>query len=87
MEFPEDTKIITPERMQAIYGTDNYEWNHYKLPTGQVYDFLKQEVFMKRFLDTLYMATKDNETINNFLLYQRITLESSRIRTNLWTIH
>ena len=53
--------------MQAIYGTDNYEWNHYKLPTGQVYDFLKQKVFMKRFLDTLYIATKDNETINNFL--------------------
>ena len=66
-EFPEDTKIIISERIRAIYGTDDHEWNDYKLPTCEVYDFPKQEVFIKRLLDTLYMATKDNETINRFL--------------------
>ena len=35
--FPEETKIIIPERMHSFYGTDNYEWNPYKLPEGEVY--------------------------------------------------
>ena len=25
VEFPEETKIIIPERMRSFYGTDNYE--------------------------------------------------------------
>ena len=65
--FPEETKIILPERIQGFYGTNNYEWNHYKLPVGEVYEFPKVNKHMKLFLDTLYMPTKDNISINHFL--------------------
>ena len=44
VEFPEETKIIIPERMRSFYGTDNYEWNYYKLPEGEVYRLPKVEV-------------------------------------------
>ena len=27
-----DIKIEMPERMKFVYGTDEYEWNHHKLP-------------------------------------------------------
>ena len=37
VHFPEETKIIIPERMRSLYGTDNYEWNHYKLPLLLIY--------------------------------------------------
>ena len=53
--------------MLSSYGTDNYEWNHYKLPEGKVYKFPKVEKYMKLFLDSLFMATKDNASINKFL--------------------
>ena len=66
VEFPEDTKIIIPEAMRSVYGTDKNEWNHYKPPTSEVFDFPKKEVFMRRFLDTLFMATKDNKCVNSF---------------------
>ena len=38
---------------------------------GEVYNFPKQ-VFIKQFLDTLYMATKDNETINCFTFIKEL---------------
>ena len=68
VEFPKETKIIIPERMRSFYGTDNYEWNHYKLPDGEVYEFPKVGKYMKLFLDSLFMTTKDNVSINRFLL-------------------
>ena len=37
VQFTEETKIIIPERMRSLYGTDNYEWNHYKLPLLLIY--------------------------------------------------
>ena len=63
-EFPEETKIIIPERMRSFYGTDDYEWNHYKLPEGEVYKFPKVGNYMKLFLDSLFMTTKDNASID-----------------------
>ena len=50
--------------MLSSYGTDNYEWNHYKLPEGKVYKFPKVEKYMKLFLDSLFMTTKDNASID-----------------------
>ena len=44
VEFPEEAKIIIPERMRSFYGTDNYEWNYYKRPEGEVYRLPKVEV-------------------------------------------
>ena len=41
MEFSEETKIIILETMRGFYGIDNYKWNHYKLPEGEVYEFPK----------------------------------------------
>ena len=62
--FPEGTKIIISERMHLFYSTDNYEWNHYKLPKGDVYEFPKIDKDMKLFLDTLFMATKNNRCVD-----------------------
>ena len=62
-EFPEETKIIIPERMRSFYGTDDYEWIHYKLPEGEVYKFPKVENYMKLFLDSPFMTTRDNPSI------------------------
>ena len=50
--------------MRSFYGTDNYEWNYYKLPEGDVYEFPKEVKCMKLFIDTLFMATKINGCIN-----------------------
>ena len=64
VEFPEETKIMISERMRSFCGTDDYEWNHYKLPEGEVYKFPKVEKYMKLFLDSLFMTTKDNASID-----------------------
>ena len=61
--FPEGTKIIISERMRLCAYTDNYEWNHYKLPKGDVYEFPKVNKDMKLFFDTLFMATKSNRCV------------------------
>ena len=29
--------------MRQFYGTDNYEWNHYKLPKGEICDVSRDE--------------------------------------------
>ena len=67
VEFPEETKIIIPERTRFFYGIDNYEWDHYKLPEGEVYKFPKVKKYMKLFLDSLLTATKGNASISMFL--------------------
>ena len=66
VEFPEETKIIIPERMRSFYVTDNYEWNYYNPREGDVYKFLKVEKYIKLFLDSSFMTTKDNASINKF---------------------
>ena len=71
VQFPENTKIIISKAMLSVYGTGKYEWNHYKPPTGKVFDFPNKEVFMRRFLDTLFMATKNNECVNSFLPFSQ----------------
>ena len=53
--------------MRSFYGIDNYEWSHYKLSEGEVYKFPKVKKYMKLFLDSLFMATKDNTSIKKFL--------------------
>ena len=67
VEFPEETKMIIHERMRSFYGSDNYEWNYYKLPEGEVHKFSKVEKYMKLFLESLFMATKDNASIKKLL--------------------
>ena len=64
VEFPEGTKIIIPESMRSFYGSEDYEWNYFKLPEGDVYEFPKEDKCMKLFIDTLFMATKINGYIN-----------------------
>ena len=49
VEFPEDSMTIIPERMRTFYGTDHYEWNHYKRPTGEACKFQRDDVFIKTF--------------------------------------
>ena len=31
--------VILPEATKNVYGLDDYEWNHYRLPTGEIYEF------------------------------------------------
>ena len=30
---------MIPEKMRTFYGTEDYDWNHYKLLMGNAYDF------------------------------------------------
>ena len=62
-----DNTVEIPDDMRSVYSTDNYEWNHYKLPTGNIYEFPNEKHFMKRFQSSLRMATKDNESVKGFL--------------------
>lgn len=62
-----DNTIVNPEKIRAFYGTDDYEWNDCKLAMGNVYNFPNEKAFLKRFLDSLGMATKDKEAVNPFL--------------------
>ena len=32
-----------PDDMRVIYSTDEYEWNHCKLPTGSIYEFSNEK--------------------------------------------
>ena len=49
MDFPEDNMVILHEAMRNVYCTDDYGWNHYKLPTGEIYEFLNAKLFIKGF--------------------------------------
>ena len=47
MDFLEDNTVILPEAMRNVYGTDNYEWDHYKLPAGEFTNFLMQNYLLR----------------------------------------
>ena len=38
-----------PEAMRSVYRTDNYEWNHYNKPKGEVCNFSQHDYFLKSF--------------------------------------
>ena len=67
----DENKIVIPEAMRQFYGTDNYEWNHYKLPKGEVCDFLRDESFLQNFLQSLRMSSGDKASLNPFLLMSK----------------
>ena len=48
MDFLEDNMVILLEAMRNVYGADNYEWNHYKLPAGEIYEFPKVKNYILR---------------------------------------
>ena len=62
----EDEQMI-PEGMLPVYGTDNYEWNHYEQPKGDVCEFRGDSSHLSFFLYSLYKPTKNNADIKNFL--------------------
>ena len=45
----DENKIVIPETMRQFYGTDNYEWNNYKLPKGEVCDFSERQIISTKF--------------------------------------
>ena len=53
--------------MLPAYGTDNYEWNHYEKPKGDVCEFRGDSSYLSSFLNSLYAPTKDNKEIKKFL--------------------
>ena len=62
----EDEQMI-PEGMLPVYGTDNYEWNHYEKPKGDVCEFRGDSSYLSSFLYSLYKPTKNNADIKKFL--------------------
>ena len=56
-----------PEAMHSVYRTDNYEWNHYNKPKGEVCNFSQHDYFLKSFRYSLLMSTKRNVIVNPFL--------------------
>ena len=65
MDFPEDNMVILPEAIIDVYGTDDYEWNHHELPTGEIYEFPNAKLFIKRFLKSLHMSVEDNTSVKD----------------------
>ena len=45
----EDEQMI-PEGMLPVCGTDNYEWNHYEKPKGDVCEFRGDSSYLSSFL-------------------------------------
>ena len=62
----EDEQMI-PEGMLPVYGTDNYEWNHYEKPKGDVCEFRGDSSYLSSFLYSLYKPIKNNADIKKFL--------------------
>ena len=62
----EDEQMI-PEGMLRVYGTDNYEWNHYEKLKGDVCEFRGDSSYLSSFLYSLYKPTKNNADIKKFL--------------------
>ena len=62
----EDEQMI-PEGMLPVYGTDNYEWNHYEKPKGDVCVFRGDSFYLASFLYSLYKLTKSNADVKTFL--------------------
>ena len=54
---PQEDDVVLPEATRSVYGTDNYEWNNYNKPKGEVCDFSQHDYFLKIF----------NVTVNPFL--------------------
>ena len=59
--------VILPEAIIDVYGTDDYEWNHHELPTGEIYEFPNAKLFIKRFLKSLHMFVEENTSVKGFL--------------------
>ena len=62
----EDEQMI-PEGMLPVYGTDNYEWNHYEKPKGDVCKFRGDSSYLSFFLYSLYKPTKNDADIKKLL--------------------
>ena len=62
----EDEQMI-PEGTLPVYGTDNYEWNHYEKPKGDVCELRGESSYLSSFLYALYKPTKNNADIKKFL--------------------
>ena len=63
----DENKIVIPEAMRQLYGTDNYEWNHYKLRKGEICDFSRDRSFLQNFLHSIYISSGGNVSVNLFL--------------------
>ena len=63
----DEDEATIPERMLAVYGTDNYEWNYYKKSKGSVCEFRGDSSYLSSFLYSLYAPTKNNKEIKKIL--------------------
>ena len=86
IDFPEDNAIIIPEATRPSYGSDNYEWNHYKRSTCEVFEFPKNEKFMQTFLHSLLMAINNNKKINPFLPMSKNYVGVNDFKYPIWVI-
>ena len=75
----EDEQMI-PEGMLPVYGTDNYEWNDYEKPKGDVCEFRGDSSYLSSFLYSLYKPTKNNADIKIFCQWPKIMLPKLPLR-------
>ena len=59
-----NSKVLDDERVTELYrhicGTNDYKWNNYKRPTGEIYEFNEEKYFLFNFRNTLRMSSKNN---------------------------
>ena len=73
--------------MLSVYGTDNYEWNHYKKSKGDVCEFRGDPSYLSSSLYSLYKPTKNNANIKKILPMSKnyvgeVTPATSKILNN-----
>ena len=73
MDFLEDNMVILLEAMRNVYGADDYEWNHYKLPAGEIYEFPKVKNYLLRSFKVSICPWKTTLLLKVFYLCLKIT--------------
>ena len=69
----EDEQMI-PEGMLPVYRTDNYEWNHYEKPKGNVCEFRGDSSYLSSFLYSLFKRTETMLISKHFCQLPKIML-------------
>ena len=55
-----------PRKYKSIYGSDQHEWNNYRQPTGEVYNFLESDFYLKEFQRSLRIP-EDTKNVQSFM--------------------
>ena len=87
VEIVEESDEEWPEEHKKIYGTDNHEWNNYQQLTGEIFEFLGSNFYLKQFQRTLEIP-RGTSTLRPFLYMAQsynseITNEPGKLRQDI----